>query len=48
MFGFYFAFSNCHLSICCFSTVRLYSDTPGVIIEEEQPYTAQFPPEIIH
>ena len=26
----------------------LYSDTPGVVLEEEQPYTEQFPPGVIN
>ena len=26
----------------------LYSDTPGVVLKEEQPYIAQFPPDIIN
>ena len=26
----------------------LYSDTPGVVLEEEKPYITQFPPVIIH
>ena len=25
----------------------LYSDTPGVVLVEEQPYIAQFPPDIL-
>ena len=26
----------------------LYRDTPGAVLEEEQPYISQFPPDIIN
>ena len=56
MFGFYLLFQIviCHpiasnnSSNIVFPVLLLYRETPGVVLEEKQPYIAEFPPGIIN